>query len=93
MVNIIKLFTSTNKKDLINNLQKSNLIPTPENYKCPNCENFLNLCEYPTAPDGYVWRCRAMVSKNKEKAKKCETMISIRTGTFFEQSKMAIPQV
>ena len=44
MVNIIKLFTSTNdKKDLINNLQKSNLIPTPENYKCPNCENFLNL--------------------------------------------------
>ena len=32
-------------------------------------------------------------SARTEKAKKCETKISIRTETFFEHSKMQIPQV
>ena len=90
MVNIIELYTSTkDKKDLITNLQNNGLIPESNEYKCPNCDNNLEICELSSCPDGYAWRCRAMVSTSK----KCETRISIRTGIFFENSKMPIPQV
>ena len=68
------------------------LIPGSNDCKCPNCDT-LEICEFSACLDGYAWRCRAMVSKNKEKAKKCEIKISIRTGTFFEHSEMQIPQV
>ena len=68
MVNIIELFISTKEKRPHKQPSKG-LIPGSNNYKCPNCYNTLKSCEFSACPDGYAWRCRAMVSKNKEKAK------------------------
>ena len=57
MVNIIELFISTkDKKDLINNLQNNGLIPGSNGYKCPNCDNTLEICEFSACPDGYAWQ-------------------------------------
>ncbi|RZF42179.1 hypothetical protein LSTR_LSTR004328 [Laodelphax striatellus] len=38
--------------------------------------------------DGYRWRCNNVRSKRKQKRKRCTYSKSLRTGTFFEKSKL-----
>ncbi|XP_071051570.1 uncharacterized protein [Onthophagus taurus] len=78
-------------EELVNRLRGWGFIPKEGDYKCPQCECPLALQQQGRA-DGYLWVCN-FVSIRKQKKQKCDKTVSFRTGTFFANSKLAIPQI
>ena len=92
---LVQLFRLCQRRDeLLIKLREWHLIPNEGDYKCPHCGSNLHLQDYAKAPDGWVWRCKALVKKyEKSKWTKCETTIEFRLGTFFDHMKISILQV
>ncbi|GFX46421.1 general transcription factor II-I repeat domain-containing protein 2 [Trichonephila clavipes] len=62
---------------------KANLIAS--RYECPRCKKEMCLQERKGTVDGYEWRCR-----NQSKDNRHDVVRSVRKGTWFSESKLAI---
>jgi len=82
-MNIIRLYEiSRNPEQLLKKLQEIKLIPDEK--ECPTCENQMKICSRSDYPEQFAWRCRAQYKPSEKAAfKTCDTMRSMRDGTFF----------
>ncbi|GFV61226.1 mitotic-spindle organizing protein 2A [Trichonephila clavipes] len=62
---------------------KANLIAS--RYECPRCKKNMSLQKQKGTVDGYEWRCR-----NQSKDNRHDVVWSVRKGTWFSESKLAI---
>ncbi|GFV78165.1 uncharacterized protein TNCV_1036331 [Trichonephila clavipes] len=62
---------------------KANLIAS--RYECPRCKKKMRLQKRKGMVDGYEWRCR-----NQSKDNRHDVVRSVRKGTWFSESKLAI---
>ncbi|GFV00843.1 uncharacterized protein TNCV_1386581 [Trichonephila clavipes] len=62
---------------------KANLIAS--RYECPRCKKEMNLQERKGTVDGYEWCCRSQSKDNPH-----DVVRSVRKGTWFSESKLAI---
>ncbi|GFU23323.1 mitotic-spindle organizing protein 2A [Trichonephila clavipes] len=62
---------------------KANLIAS--RYECPRFKKNMRLQERKGTVDGYEWRCR-----NQSKDNRHDVVRSVRKGTWFSESKLAI---
>ncbi|GFY14453.1 mitotic-spindle organizing protein 2A [Trichonephila clavipes] len=62
---------------------KANLIAS--RYECPRCKKNMHLQKRKGTVDGYEWRCR-----NQSKDNCRDVVRSVRKGTWFSESKLAI---
>ncbi|GFT31479.1 mitotic-spindle organizing protein 2A [Trichonephila clavipes] len=62
---------------------KANLIAS--RYECPRCKKNMRLQKRKGTVDGYEWRCR-----NQSKDNHHDFVRSVRKGTWFSESKLAI---
>ena len=83
MVNLIKLCDiSRNPEEVFLCLKNFKLIPNEK--KCPTCNNLMEVRPHANSADGFAWRCRANYKPYpKSGYKQCDTLRSIRDGTFF----------
>ncbi|GFV07924.1 hypothetical protein TNCV_2959851 [Trichonephila clavipes] len=61
---------------------KANLIAS--RYECPRCKKYA-FAKAKGTVDGYEWRCR-----NQSKDNRHDVVRSVRKGTWFSESKLAI---
>ncbi|GFV79303.1 mitotic-spindle organizing protein 2A [Trichonephila clavipes] len=71
------------KKETLEWCMKANLIAS--HYECPRCKKNMRLQERKGTVDGYEWRCR-----NQSKDNRHDVVRSVRKGTWFSVSKLAI---
>lgn len=64
---------------VLNFCQEHKLLATSK--KCVTCGTICNLVTREDTSDGFTWRCTASI---------CQRRLSIRTGTFFAKSKLAM---
>ncbi|GFY22127.1 uncharacterized protein TNCV_3297701 [Trichonephila clavipes] len=69
------------KKETLEWCMKANLIAS--RYECPRCKKNMRLQKRKV--DGYEWRCR-----NQSKDNRHDVVRSVRKGTWFSESKLAI---
>ncbi|GFX46298.1 uncharacterized protein TNCV_1372401 [Trichonephila clavipes] len=62
---------------------KANLIAS--RYECSRCKKNMRLQKRKETVDGYEWRCR-----NQSKDNRHDVVRSVRKGTWFSESKLAI---
>ncbi|GFT10747.1 uncharacterized protein TNCV_1944201 [Trichonephila clavipes] len=62
---------------------KANLIAS--RYECPRCKKNMRLQKRKGTVDGYEWLCR-----NQSKDNRHDVVRSVRKGTWFSESKLAI---
>ncbi|GFX57369.1 uncharacterized protein TNCV_3915311 [Trichonephila clavipes] len=62
---------------------KANLIAS--RYECPRCKKEMRLQERKGTVDGYKWHCRSQSKDNPH-----DVVRSVRKGTWFSESKLAI---
>ncbi|GFV35308.1 uncharacterized protein TNCV_3203401 [Trichonephila clavipes] len=62
---------------------KANLIAS--RYECPRCKKEMRFQERKGTVDGYEWRCRSQSKDNSH-----DVVRSVRKGTWFSESKLAI---
>ena len=74
------------KKAVIDFCMEKGLIASK--YFCPKCASEMKLVEKKDCMDGFRWRCQ----KSVEGEKHCVTR-SVRSGSWFEESKLAIDDV
>ncbi len=82
-------------KLLVLYLMKEGFLPSKRECPEPSCKSrengkFMSLYQSPSYPDGCYWRCDF---KNKKKNKKCYKQLSIRTDTWFEHSRLTLPEI
>jgi len=71
----------SDKIKLMKFLCDSNLINRRRKCARRNCRRYMCLIQDRTSPDHFLFRCR-----------KCKSSQSIRMGSFFEQTRLSIPQ-
>ncbi|KAG8175131.1 hypothetical protein JTE90_023413 [Oedothorax gibbosus] len=69
-------------KNCIDWCVKAGLLPS--SYECPGCKESMQLKKRKGKGDNWEWRCRNMTHEVKR---------SIRKGTWFEKSKLSIPEI
>lgn len=74
---------------LIRKLMDYGAIPKEGTFKCPRG----HLYKLSQDRGNIKWRCGVQYSLAKAKKRRCEYTASIRTGTFFENSKLSIVQI
>ena len=67
------------KESVLKLLLENEVIKGVDDVLCNNCRNAMVIRKKASIADGYIWQCN-----------KCKTNISIRKGTIFEKSKLAI---
>ncbi|GFS89783.1 mitotic-spindle organizing protein 2A [Trichonephila clavipes] len=77
------LLGTKGKKETLEWCMKANLIAS--HYECPKCKKNMRLLERKGTVDGYEWRCR-----NQSKDNRHDVVRSVRKGTWFSESKLAI---
>ncbi|GFX38827.1 mitotic-spindle organizing protein 2A [Trichonephila clavipes] len=77
------LLGTKGKKETLEWCMKANLIAS--RYECPRCKKNMRLQERKGTVDGYEWRCR-----NQSKDNRHDVVRSVRKGTWFSESKLAI---
>ncbi|GFX92641.1 mitotic-spindle organizing protein 2A [Trichonephila clavipes] len=77
------LLGTKGKKETLEWCMKANLIAS--HYECPKCKKNMRLQERKGTVDGYEWRCR-----NQSKDNRHDVVRSVRKGTWFSESKLAI---
>ncbi|GFT30873.1 mitotic-spindle organizing protein 2A [Trichonephila clavipes] len=77
------LLGTKGKKETLEWCMKANLIAS--HYECPKCKKNMRLQERKRTVDGYEWRCR-----NQSKDNRHDVVRSVRKGTWFSESKLAI---
>ncbi|GFW98622.1 hypothetical protein TNCV_2758011 [Trichonephila clavipes] len=75
------LLGTKGKKETLEWRMKANLIAS--RYECPKCKKNMRLQK--RTVDGYEWRCR-----NQSKDNRHDVVRSVRKGTWFSESKLAI---
>jgi hypothetical protein len=80
-----------NPEQLLEAMQKWQLIPKEGNYNCPNCSGVILL--YPDSEDGWRWHCKNKISEPKQRPVSCGTRVRLRKGTFFEKSHLSYFQL
>lgn len=80
-------------KKILQQLQLWKVIPTAPNYLCKRCGAPMRLGRSERDADGCRWFCTNVVRKNKQKARRCGTQVSVRTGTLFSNSQLPIFQI
>ncbi|GFX87167.1 uncharacterized protein TNCV_2059381 [Trichonephila clavipes] len=75
------LLGTKGKKETLEWCMKANLIAS--RYECPRCKKNMRLQK--RTVDGYEWRCR-----NQSKDNRHDIVRSVRKGTWFSESKLAI---
>ena len=65
----------------------------PSSRKCPNCPGTMKLIKRDAAIDGVIWHCYNWVSKNKKKAKPCDTRVSVRDGTWASKAHLSLSEI
>jgi hypothetical protein len=73
------IYNSNNVEEIIRYLQQRELLRS--NMLCSKCEVEMRW-EVKSDGDGYVWRCQD-----------CHTTRTIRADSFFETSKLSLPQL
>ena len=73
--------------------QKLGAICAEGQKKCDNCGSTMKMYVNAREADGYYWSCPGYKTENKKKQKKCNRVETLRHGTLFRNSKLAIPQV
>ncbi|GFV94268.1 uncharacterized protein TNCV_1137231 [Trichonephila clavipes] len=71
------------KKETLEWCMKANLIAS--RYECSRCKKNMRLQKRKGTVDGYEWRCR-----NQSKDNRHDVVRSVRKGTWFSESKLAI---
>ncbi|GFU24073.1 mitotic-spindle organizing protein 2A [Trichonephila clavipes] len=71
------------KKETLEWCMNANLIAS--HYECPRCKKNMRLQKRKGTVDGYEWRCR-----NQSKDNRHDVGRSVRKGTWFSESKLAI---
>ena len=86
-MNLIKIYEFTKSpENTIEFLRNFKLIPTEKS--CENCNETMKICPYDKYPEKYVWRCRNKYQPRPKAAYvQCDTMRSIRDGTFFGKTE------
>ncbi|GFW22703.1 mitotic-spindle organizing protein 2A [Trichonephila clavipes] len=77
------LLGTKGKKGTLEWCMKANLIAS--RYECPRCKNEMRLQKRKGTVDGYEWRCRSQSKDNPH-----DVVRSVRKGTWFSESKLAI---
>ncbi|GFW21541.1 uncharacterized protein TNCV_1533641 [Trichonephila clavipes] len=77
------LLGTKGKKETLEWCMKVNLIAS--RYECPRCKKNMRLQKRKGMVDGYEWRCR-----NQSKDNRHDVVRSVRKGTWFSESKLAI---
>ncbi|GFW26600.1 mitotic-spindle organizing protein 2A [Trichonephila clavipes] len=77
------LLGTKGKKEMLEWCMKANLIAS--HYECPRCKKNMRLQERKGTVDGNEWRCR-----NQSKDNCHDVVRSVRKGTWFSESKLAI---
>ncbi|GFU87949.1 spermatogenesis-associated protein 5-like protein 1 [Trichonephila clavipes] len=77
------LLGTKRKKETLEWCVKANLIAS--RYECPRCKKEMRLQERKGTVDGYKWRCRSQSKDNPH-----NVVRSVRKGTWFSESKLAI---
>ncbi|GFU44663.1 uncharacterized protein TNCV_1507411 [Trichonephila clavipes] len=77
------LLGTKGKKETLEWCMKANLIAS--RYECPRCKKQMRLQERKGTVDGYEWRCRSQSKDNPH-----DVVRSVRKGTWFSESKLAI---
>ena len=82
-MNLISLYEiAKNPEEFLKKLHEIKLIPIEK--ECPNCKNQMNICPRNDYPEKFAWRCRSKYQPSpKVSSKQCDTMTSMRDGTFF----------
>ena len=75
--NLGHLLFSTNPEDQINFLKSKGLLRTQQD--CPSCGLSMDWKRRPTCGDKFTWRCS-----------NCNSVKSIRNGSFFSKSKLPL---
>ncbi|GBN17481.1 hypothetical protein AVEN_112070-1 [Araneus ventricosus] len=73
------------KKDVIDWCMSMNIIT--KEYACPTCGEKMVLCERNDISDGYHWVCRKL-GMNAHHVRR-----SVRKGSWFDESKLSMPEV
>ena len=73
---------------LIEHLQGLGVLPAAKD--CPKCKQPFRLWQETNEADGCRWVCR---QKDNKSGWKCKVELSVRSGTIFENSKLAIPEI
>ncbi|GBN39308.1 hypothetical protein AVEN_148385-1 [Araneus ventricosus] len=73
------------KKDVIDWCMNMNMIA--KEYVCPTCGEKMVLCERNDISDGYHWVCRKF-GMNAHHVRR-----SVRKGSWFDESKLSIPEI
>ncbi|GFV28595.1 hypothetical protein TNCV_3985461 [Trichonephila clavipes] len=76
------LLGTKGKKETLEWCMKANLIAS--RYECPRFKKIC-VCKNEGTVDGYEWRCR-----NQSKDNRHDVVRSVRKGTWFSESKLAI---
>ncbi|GFX97375.1 mitotic-spindle organizing protein 2A [Trichonephila clavipes] len=77
------LLGTKGKKETLEWCMKANLIAS--RYECPRCKKEMRLQKRKGTVDGYEWRCRSQSKDNPH-----DIVRSVRKGTWFSESKLAI---
>ncbi|GFW31669.1 mitotic-spindle organizing protein 2A [Trichonephila clavipes] len=77
------LLGTKGKKETLEWCMKANLIAS--RYECLRCKKEMRLQERKGTVDGYEWRCRSQSKDNPH-----DVVRSVRKGTWFTESKLAI---
>ena len=75
--NLGHVLFSINPEDQINFLKLKSLLQTQQD--CPSCELSMDWKRWPTCGDKFTWRCS-----------NCNSVKSIRNGSFFSKSKLPL---
>ena len=75
---------------LIRKLMEYGILPKEGEYICERCQHPLTLRVDNTRIDKYSWYCGNFILRRKQKRVRCDFRQSLRTGTFFAKSHLAL---
>ena len=75
-------------KTLVEYLIKEGILPGER--MCPKCNHPMRLWQSPSYADGCHWMCGHINKKNK---RKCTKAMSVRTDTWFAESRLSLGEL
>ena len=91
-LNLIKIYDICREnKTLPVQLQNWGLVPQEGIYLCPKCNEPMKLLHF--EKQGWYWDCKSEKPIKNQAKKICNTRVSMRTNTFFNNSKLSYFQI
>ena len=82
--------TNVKGKPLVEFCMKEGLLPNSQLCPVAKCNQPMHLYQNTAYPDGCHWYCGHMNKKNK---RKCTKALSIRSGTWFSESRLSLVEI